>query len=144
MSLESNKEISRRVLGLWAAGCPDQAEDLVTADYVNHQMPDVEGGTSSKSLAEWKSLFTDFVATFSEASVEILLQVAEGDLVATRWRLSGKHTGEFRGLAPSGKEVSWTGVHTDRFADGRVSESWVDWDKYSMLEGIGAVGSADV
>ena len=72
--------------------------------------------------------------------MEVLTQIAEGDLVASRWRLTGTHTGAFRGLEPTGKATTWTGMHTDRYDGDQLVESWVDWDKYSFLEGLGLVG----
>ena len=139
MSLDGHKETSRRVLGLWGTNSSDRVEDFVAENYVNHQLPDVEGGVSDKSLEEWKKLVSDFHNSFSNATVVILIQIAEGDLVATRWQLSATHNGDFRGLAPTGREVSWTGVHTDRYDGDKIVESWVDWDKYSFLEGLGFV-----
>ena len=65
------------------------------------------------------------------------MQVAEGDLVATRWRLTATHTGDFVGIASTNKESTWTGVSTDRFENGKIVETWVNWDKYSFLEGLG-------
>ncbi len=43
------------------------------------------------------------------------------------------------GVAPTGKEITWTGVQIDRFAYGIFVESWVDWDKYSFFLALGLV-----
>ncbi len=139
MSLDDHKEMSRQVLAMWGRGTSVAPEDILAAYYVNHQMPDVRGGTSTMSLEEWKSLIADFHEGFSDTAADILQQVAEGDFVATRWQLSATHTGDFRGLSATGKQATWTGVHTDRFADGKIAESWVDWDKYRFLEELGAL-----
>jgi len=69
--------------------------------------------------------------------VRILLQIAEGDLVATRWQFTAIQTGEYLGHPPTGKEATWTGVQIDRFGDGRIVESWVDWDKFRLFEQLG-------
>ena len=66
-----------------------------------------------------------------------MIQIAEGDKVATRWEFAATHTGDFMGHGPTGKQVTWTGVQIDRFEDGKIIESWVDWDKYRFLEGLG-------
>lgn len=137
MSLEDHKAASRHVLEMWGSGGSVPLEDVLAPAYVNHQMPDVQGGTSAKTLEEWKSLVADFHASFSETTVEILAQVAEGDLVATRWQLSGTSTSDFRGYTGTGKTATWTGVHTDRFENGKIVESWVDWDKYRFLDELG-------
>ena len=68
-----------------------------------------------------------------------MIQIAEGYQVATRWEFTATHTGDFIGAAPTGKQIIWTGVQIDRFEDGKIVESWVDWDKYRFLEGLGLV-----
>ena len=82
-------------------------------------------------------MVADFHEGFSDVKMEVLLQVAEGNYVCSRWRLTAKHTGTFGDLAGTNKTSTWTGVHTDRYEGGKLVESWVDWDKYSFLEGLG-------
>jgi|GEM_PF-5544223 len=60
-------------------------------------------------------------------------------MVATRWRIIADHTGTFEGYRPTLKQSTWTGVTTDRFDNGTIVESWVNWDKYSFLKGLGLV-----
>ena len=66
--------------------------------------------------------------------------IAEGDLVATRWQFEATHTGVYLGRPPTGKRAIWTGVQIDRVANGRIVESWVDWDKCRLFETLGFVG----
>jgi len=133
------KTTSKLLLELWGDNALHKSADYLSADYVNHQLPDAAGGTSSKSLEEWKALVADFHKGFSEVKMEVILQVAEGEHVCSRWQLTAKHTGAFRGLSATWKTTTWTGVHTDRYEGGKLVESWVDWDKYSFLEGLGLV-----
>ena len=134
-----HKETSRHLLELWGDNALHQAADYLAAGYVNHQMPDAAGGTSTKSREAWEALVADFHHGFSDVKMEVLLQVAEGDYVCSRWRLTARHTGTFKGLSGTGKTSTWTGTHTDRYEGGKLVESWVDWDKYSFLEGLGLV-----
>ena len=134
-----HKATSRRLLELWGDNTPHKAKDYLAQNYVNHQLPDAAGGTSTKSLDEWKGLVADFHNGFSNVKLEVLLQVAEGKYVCSRWRMTAKHTGTFRDLPATGKTTTWTGTHTDRYQDGKLAESWVDWDKCSFLEGLGVM-----
>ncbi len=43
-------------------------------------------------------------------------------------------------LAPTNKEVTWTGVSIDRFENGKIVESWVDWDKYRLFQAKLSIG----
>jgi len=133
------KTTSKQLLELWGDNAVHKITDYIDPGYINHQMPDAESGTSAKSLAEWQALVADFHKSFSEVKMEVLQQVAEGDFVCSRWRMTGKHTGVFKGYAATGKTTTWTGVHTDRYEGDKLVESWVDWDKYSFLEGLGLV-----
>ena len=135
-----HKTTSKQFLELWEDNAVHKATDYLAANYVNHQMPDAAGGTSTKSLGEWKALVADFHNGFSDTKMEVLEQVAEGNFVCSRWRMRAKHTGTFGALAATGKTTNWTGVQTDRYESDKLVESWVDWDKYSFLEGLGLVG----
>ena len=137
MSLDDHKQMSRRAIGMWTSNNSDRPEDIFAENYVNHQEPDVEGGVSDKSLEAWKELVSGYHKSFSNSKVLVLMQIAEGDQVATRWEITATHTGDFMGLAPTGKQVIWTGVQIDRFEDDKIVESWVNWDKYRFFEGLG-------
>ncbi|WP_444894108.1 ester cyclase [Microbulbifer sp. TRSA001] len=135
----NHKETSKAILELWGDNFPDKATNYLAPDYKNHQMPYAGGNTSALSVKEWQELVTDFHKGFSTTKLEILLQIAEGDYVCTRWRITATHTGKFLQYEATGKTSSWTGVHTDKYKDGKMVESWVDWDKYTFLEQLGLV-----
>lgn len=134
-----HKATSRKLLQLWGDNTPHEPVDFIATNYANHQMPDAAEGRSTKTLAEWKDLVTNFHQGFSNVKMEIMQQVAEGDFVCTRWQMTAKHTGAFANLAPTNKTSTWSGVHTDRYEGGKLVESWVEWDKFSFLAGLGLV-----
>lgn len=135
-----HKETSKALLELWGDNAPHKPTDYFAPRYVNHQMPDAADGTSNKSLEEWKALVAGFHNGFSNVKMEVLLQVAEGNYVCSRWRMTAKHTGKFLEFDATGKTSTWTGTQTDRYEGAKLVESWVDWDKHSFLEGLGLVG----
>ncbi len=139
MSPDNKKNISRRAVEMWASNNSDRPEDIFAENYVNHQEPDVEGGISDKDLEVWKALLTAYHESFSASKVRILIQIVEGNLVATRWEFVAAHSGDFRGLTPTGKVITWTGVQIDRFQDEKIVESWINWDKFRFFEGLGLV-----
>ena len=136
-SLEEKKELSARAIGMWGSGDFSLVGETFTESYVNHQEPDVDGGPKSIDLKPWTELAKRFHEAFSDTKVEILLQLGEGDLVATRWRFTGAQTGTYLGLAPTDKIITWTGTQVDRFEDGKIAETWVNWDMYSMFKQLG-------
>ncbi len=139
MSLDDQKDLSRRAILLWASDNTDTAEDIVAQSYINHQEPYAKGGVGDLSLEAWKDLVSGYHSAFSNSQVRILTEIAEDALVAIRWEITATHTGEYMDLAPTNKEVTWTGVSIDRFENGKIVESWVDWDKYRLFQGLGLV-----
>lgn len=137
MSLDDEKSLSRRAINRWASNNSDTVEDIFAADYINHQEPYASGGTKALSLDAWGKLVSEYHDSFSNSTVRVLMQIADGDLVATQWEITATQTGSYLGHAPSDKTVTWTGVSIDRFKDGKIVESWVNWDKYSLFEGLG-------
>jgi predicted ester cyclase len=139
MSLDNLKDISRRAIEMWSSNNLERPEDIYAENYVNHQEPDVKGGISDKSLATWKELLRGFHESFSNSRIRVLMQIADNDLVATRWEIKATHSGDYIGLAPTGREITWTGVAIDRFQGDKIVESWVNWDKFRLFEGLGLV-----
>ncbi len=139
MPLEDHKHLSRRAIQMWASDNSEAPETIIAQNYINHQESDVEGGVSSLSLEAWKDLVGGYHSAFSNSKVKVLMEIAEGDLVAIRWEITATQTGDYMGLAPTNKEVTWTGVSIDRCENGKIVETWVDWDKYRLFQGLGLV-----
>lgn len=139
-TLEANKALARRSLEMWASGNSDDPAEIFSADYINHQEPAASGGVKGIDLKTWRSVVYGHHRAFSNSTVEILLQVAEGDFVATHWRFTVANTGTYLERPPTGRTISWTGVQIDRFDNGKIAESWVSWDKYTQFEGLGLLG----
>jgi len=62
---------------------------------------------------------------------------AAGDRVYTRIRLTGRHTGTFLGLAPTGAALDWYTHEIWRVADGRFVERWAVDDLLTLLAQTG-------
>jgi len=66
-----------------------------------------------------RTAFPNFHATIED-------QIAEGDLVMTRWSGQGTHQGIHRGFAqgipPTGKQMTVTGITIERIVDGKAVE----------------------
>lgn len=80
---------------------------------------------------------------FPDAVVTVEYQIAEGDMVLTRWRFEGTNTGPLHGLPPTGREVSVTGFHVYRIVDGRIVEIWAQGDTLAFGRQLGLIPSSD-
>ena len=65
--------------------------------------------------------------------------VAEGDKVALHWSCSGTHTGEWMGIPPTGKRVTWSGIGIHRVVGGKIVESWDMVDNLGLMQQLGIV-----
>jgi predicted ester cyclase len=63
--------------------------------------------------------------------------VAEGDKAVARLRIRGTHQGEFMGNAPTGNQVTFTGIDILRIAEGKVVEHWGNFDQLGMMRQLG-------
>jgi steroid delta-isomerase-like uncharacterized protein len=135
VSADTNKEIVRR-LGVepWE-GNLDVIDELVAPDYVGHDpaQPEMHGTEGIKEF------ITGYLAGFPDGRITIDGQFAEGDMVATRWTGRGTHQGELRGIPPTGKQVTVSGITISRVKNGKVVEEWSNWDTLGMLQQLGVV-----
>lgn len=135
MSVEENKAIVRRFVEDFLNG-GDLAvlEELVTPDYTSH----VGGLTAAAPPGpeEWKRRSGALRTAFPDlhATIEDLLAV--DDKVVLRYRVRGTHRGAFWGSAPTGKEVTYTGIMIMRLRDGKLAEEWTEADLLGLTRQI--------
>ena len=137
MSAESNKALARRLLEeAFNAGNIDVVDELVTTDFVNHDaaLPEALVGpdAAKASIQGYRSAFPDLRLTIEE-------QIADDQGVATRWSAKGTHESDLMGVPPTGKQATVTGITIDRIVDGRIAETWTNWDTLGMLQQLGVV-----
>jgi predicted ester cyclase len=65
--------------------------------------------------------------------------IAEGDKVVTRNSVTGTHRGEYMGIPPTGKSVTYNEIFIFRFRNGRVAESWGVVDVLLQMRQLGAI-----
>jgi predicted ester cyclase len=78
-------------------------------------------------------------SAFPDVHYTVENAVAEGDLAAGHVTVRGTHQGEFLGVAPTGREVTWTETYVGRFEHGKLVEHWGDSDDLGLMQQIGAV-----
>lgn len=139
--MDKQKETSRKSIEWWDSRIEVDPDALFAPGYVNHQEPiAASDGEKGVTLAELKDIVVSYHAAFPGTKVEIQMQVVEGNRVASHWTFTGTQKGEYEGLAPTGKTVSWSGISIDEYdADGRIAATWVVWDKYSMFRELGLI-----
>lgn len=134
---EQNKTIVRRSFeDLFTKGQLDVADQIFDPSYVGHDpaLPKEMHGPE-----EFKQFVRMYRTAFPDLQLIVEGQIAEGDMVATRFTARGTHRGELMGIPPSGKKVTVTGISIDRLLNGKSVESWTNYDVMSMLQQIGVI-----
>lgn len=131
---EENKALARKFFHMFEIGDLGMADEIVAADYYNHDAPNPNIG-----LEGAKAGVTRFKKGFPDAKVKIAFQVAEGDKVVTRYTWSGTHLGEFVGIPATGKQANWTVTTTFRIVDGKIRETWYNPDVWGLMKQLGVV-----
>jgi predicted ester cyclase len=111
--------------------------EIVSPDEIHHWGLGNET-TGFDAFAETVALF---VAAFPDMHFDVNLVAADGDMAASLWSATATQTGEWQGIAPTGKEVTWQGINIFRFECGQIAESWGEANHLGLLAQL---GSADV
>jgi serine phosphatase RsbU (regulator of sigma subunit) len=128
---EENKAIFRRYVEEVGNQQNFELVDEIFERYISHQ-PD--GSTLVRGPEDVKRFHREYHSAFSDFHLNIEDQIAEGDKVVSRYTMRGTHQGDFRGLAPTGKEVELKAVTIFRFSpEGKVVETWDSYDQLSLM-----------
>lgn len=127
---EEHKAIARRFYGSISAGRLDVIDELVAEDAVEHeQFPGLSSGREGT-----RQFFQMMRTAFSEFTMTIEDILAEGDRVVVRAKMSGTHSGEFMGIAATGRRIDVPLADFVRFEGGKMVEHWGVTDTGAMME----------
>jgi predicted ester cyclase len=133
---EENKAVLRAYIAEVAnTGDVSGIARYVAEDFVEHYGPPGLPGGIAGATALVK-LFSD---NFEGYRFEIEEMLADGDKVLVRGWGSGKHTGPFLGIAPTGKEMRFRAAHVFQVVDGKLAARWAYADTLGLLQQLGAV-----
>ena len=133
MSNAENKKIVRRYQEIYNSNDLEALGEVVSEDLLTPKiMPGIPSGMEGAKAAHRIML-----AGFPDYQTVIDDLVAEGDKVVARITMSGTNTGNFMGIPPTGKHVSFTGIYIARIANGKIVEHWGEEDAVSLLQQLG-------
>lgn len=142
MSLEENKDLIRRYVQAiddnqssdWSV-----LDDYIAEDFVAHTAPLPGVGLDRDGMKQAAEMFR--VGT--PGRHEIVMQVAEGDLVVSHVVGQGVHTGELFGIPATNNEVKTEGIAIHRVRDGKIVEYWAVVDGVRVLQQMGVLPGPD-
>jgi len=136
---EANKALMRRWFEeVWNKGRAGAIAEMFAADGVAHGLSD-EPGRTMKGPSDFLPFHGVFRGAFPDIEVIVEDAIAEGDMVAARCSVRGKHTGEHLGVAASNAPVEFTGMVFARIKNGKIVEAWNNFDFLAMNRQIGII-----
>jgi steroid delta-isomerase-like uncharacterized protein len=137
MSVEENKALFRRMVEeVFNQGNVSTIDEFLAPNFIEREVlpPGTPGG-----LEGIKLLTMMFRTAFPDFHVRIDDMIAEGDKLVARTTWSGTQLGEFMGIPPSGKRVSFDVIDIIRLVEGKGVEHWGVMDSSTMMQQLGAI-----
>ena len=132
MSLEENKEIGRKMMEAVNKQDLGLLDDLVIPEYVNKQL-------KVRSREDLKQILRRQYRGFPDVHRTLEDIIADEDTVWIRVKITGTHTGEYRGIAPTGKKYVMDAVPHYRIVDGKIVEGWSVWNPLDLFKQLGVI-----
>ena len=99
---------------------PKILPELVADDFLDHHIP-ASFPRGPAGISQWLEVaFTPF----PDSRIRIEDMVAENGCVSVRYTFIGTHTGDFMGMAATGRRFSINGMAMARLHDGKLVEWW--------------------
>ena len=110
-------------------------DELVEPDVRIH-MPMPIQATGAQAL---KQVWAMLLRGLPDVHVTVEDLIAEGDKVVNRNTVTGTHRGEYMGLPPTGKSITYNEIFIFRFANARIAEMWGVVDVFSQMKQLGVI-----
>ena len=118
----------------WQKGDAGVVDELHDVNFVDHspsgRTPNCEG--FKQGIRELYAAFPDFHGIVGDRVVD-----AATGKVAIRWSATATHRGEFMGVTPTGRSITFRGIEIIRIENGCIVERWGEWDGIDVLQQLG-------
>jgi predicted ester cyclase len=129
------KQVSRKILeDVFGKGKYEYLDQVCDSSFKGHDplSGDFDVAGFKRDAESYRTAFPDLTPT-------VLGLCAEGDTVCTLWRCTGTHQKPFLGVEPTGKKITVEGISFDRYRNGKLVESFAQWDTLRFLQTLGII-----
>ena len=123
---------------VWNKGRAEAIDEMFDEEGVAHGLAD-ETGEPLRGPGGFKPFFLKFREAFPGTEVTVDDAISEGDKVAARCTVRGRHEGDALGLRATRRPVEFTGMTFARVRGGKIVEAWNNFDFMSMYTQLGAL-----
>ena len=142
MSTEEHKALVRRYLEeVWSRGNTGEIDDILASNYQLRVLQGTSGHEDrvSHGTAGVKQSVAMYHQAFADLQITPQTIIAEGDRVVAEWTARCTHSGAFRGIAPTGKQLSYAGITIYRVESGKIVEEVYLGDRLGLWQQLGLV-----
>jgi predicted ester cyclase len=111
-----------------------QTIDQIFEPDVLFHAPVPTGAAGTQAL---KQIWPVLLRAFPDLQVTVEDLIEEGDKLVYRNTVTGTHLGEYMGLPPTGRSITYDEIFICRFANGRIAEVWGVVDVFSQMKQLG-------
>lgn len=123
---------------VWNHGREEAIDELFDEEGQAHGLAD-EPGAALRGPTGFKPFFRRFREAFPEIQVVVEDTLSEGDKVAARCTVRGRHRGDTLGFKATDSPVQFDGICIVRVRNGKIVEAWNNFDFMSMFQQLGAL-----
>lgn len=123
---------------VWNKGREEAIDEIFSEEGVANGLVD-DSGQPLRGPEGFKPFFRKFREAFPEIEVTVEDTVSEGDKVAARCTVRGKHRGDSLGFAATNRPTEFTGICIARIKDGKIVEAWNNFDFMTMFRQLGTI-----
>jgi predicted ester cyclase len=113
----------------------ERFDEVFAPDFIDHD----PGEGQPTGVEGIKKYWRDFTTAFPDFELTPDVITADDEYVTLVYRVSGTHTGEYEGHAPTGRKFTIRSLQTTKFANGRVVERWGSSDMLGLHQQLGLV-----
>jgi predicted ester cyclase len=134
MSVAGNKALFVQFyVDIWNTGDVAALDEVLAPDFRNHGL----GETAIPHRELYKQAILETRAGFPDWTNALDEVIAEGDIVAARWRATGTHIGSYGPWPPTGRKVVILGMTFVRIAQGRITDFWKQDNSLTVPDQLG-------
>jgi len=138
VSAEEIKAFTRRLFEIELNKGKAAAMTAIDEDFASNVVIHTATGRDM-SLKDFKQYLSSLYDAFPDIHFTIDDMVVEGDKIAVRHTRTGSHKGEFMGIPPTNKKVTFWTIEIVRIIGSKLIEAWSRFDTLGLMQQLGAI-----
>jgi len=139
MANENSALLRRWFEEVWNKGREEAIDEMFAEHGIAHGLSDESGEPMRGGPLGFKPFFRKFRSAFPDMQIVVEDTISEGDKVAARCTVRGKHQSDSLGFAATQQPMEMSGMTIVRVQDGKIVEAWNNFDFMTMFKQLGAL-----